>query len=173
MSEPRRSLGVDEALHALTQATMESNAAMTRLSTEVHHDTEARERKVELLEVAQRQTRKLLGLLGVILVLLFVVAVINAGNIHRTRQNAAVTRAIAEDTQSTYKLLLDCLDQRNGQCGQRNAVRTRAILDEVKLYELTGFYCARTNPLIEDPRGERFLACMKRLYPGGPELSGR
>ena len=109
----------------------------------------------------------------VVLAVVLVMGVINAVNMANARRNAAITANIAKDAQGTYALLLDCLDSQSGACGKRNAVKQKAILDEIKKYELTVIYCARTNPVTEDRSGDKFIACVDRLYPTGPELNGR
>lgn len=170
MTDPDHPQSVEDALNHLSQTNVESNATMVGLAGEVKRDADARERKVELLEAAQRQTRHLLALVGIILVLMVAVGVINASNIYRTRQNAAVTRGIAEDTRSTYTLLLDCLDTTNGTCGKQNTTRTAALLDDLKRYELVAIYCARLNPRVDDPTDAGFFTCIQQHYPNGPTV---
>lgn len=160
------------ALEELVRANAESNDTMISLVEQVRHDAEARAKKVDLLERGMRQTSRLLKMLGAVLVCLLVVAGINAFNIQQTSRQADVTARIARDTQATNAQLYDCTNSQ-GACGKRNIENTKRILDEVKLYELTGFYCIRTNPQQVDKTGEQFLACMKRLYPTGPTLKGR
>jgi hypothetical protein len=101
---------------------------------------------------------KLMYVLGVTVVALLALAVANAFNI-----------AAARDINHT---LLDCVNL-TGNCGRQNAAQQAKIVDQVKEYNLIGFYCIRTNPGPVDPKGEAFLKCMERLYPGGPTLSER
>lgn len=161
-----------EQVEELARANAESNATMMSLVAKVQQDAAMRERKVDLLEKGLQQTHRLLIMVGIALVLMVILGIVNAVNITEARKQAAVTAGIAKNAQGTYALLLDCINSR-GECGKQNAEQNKRVLDEIKRYELTGFYCARTNPLSEDPNGDKFLACMDRLYVGGPKLSGR
>lgn len=167
-SRLHQALALDELVHA----NADSNETMIRLVEQVRKDAEARNKKVDLLELGQRQTAKLLIMVAIVLLLVFGVGVINAVNISQARRNAAVTAGIAKDASATNTTLLDCLNAR-GECGKLNAEQQRKVLNEVKKYELTGFYCARTNPQPTDEQGAALLACMNRLYPGGPTLNKR
>jgi hypothetical protein len=156
----------------LVAANNQSNNTMINLVETVRQETAARDRKVEALERSSHQMR-LLMLIGIIaLVGLLVLAGFNAINITQTRDAAHQQAAIALSVQHTNDLLLDCLNS-TGTCGQVNQQNQAKILDEVKKYELTGFYCIRNNPADSDPKGTEFLACMNKLYPGGPQLNGR
>lgn len=161
-----------DQVEALARANAASNATLLRLVDRVREDAHMRERKVELLEEGQTQTRKLLVLVSAVLAALVIIGIINAVNIHDTRQNAATVAATANDAQRTYTLLLGCLDV-NEPCGKNGAERTKESLEEIKLYELTVLYCVRINPLVQDPGGDKFLECVNRLYPGGPQLKDR
>lgn len=153
----------------LVNANAASNETMVRLVARVQDDAHLREKKVDLLEEGQTQMRRLLYMVAAVLVLMVGVGVINAVNIYDARKNAAVTAQTARDASSTYALLYDCLNQQ-GECGRKNAIAQKKLLDEVKLYELTVIFCVRTNPLVEDATGDKYLACVDRLYPGGPQL---
>jgi hypothetical protein len=154
----------------LVRANAKSNATMMRLVEKVREDAQMRGRKVELLDQSMRQTRRLLIMVAATLVLLMGLGVVNAVNLNDARHNAAVTAATAKNADSTYTLLLDCLNAR-GECGKLNAQSQKRLLDEVKLYELTVLYCVRINPLVADPRGAQFIKCVNELYPGGPQLN--
>lgn len=160
------------AIDELVAANHESNRTMAALVEHVRKETLARDRKIDALDRNQRTLRKLTVLGTVVAVALLVVGFINAFNIAMARRNAAQTATIARDVGETNRTLLDCLNS-TGVCGKRNAQNQRKVLDEVKQYELTGFYCIRLNPATEDPNAEAFLKCMQRLYPGGPTLTGR
>lgn len=54
-----------------------------------------------------------------------------------------------------------------------NIATTRKQQGEIKQYNLTSFYCARTNPATGDPKGEAFLKCMALAIPNGPTLELR
>lgn len=167
-SRLRSALVVEE----LVAANDASNRTMIGLVESVHKETAARDRKVDALERTTHQMR-LLMLIGIIAIVgLLVLAVFNAINITSARQAAHRQAAIAENVQHTNDLLLDCLNS-TGTCGQVNQRNQAAILDEVKKYELTGFYCIRNNPADKDPKAEAFLKCMNQLYPGGPQLNGQ
>lgn len=153
----------------LVQANTESNETMVRLVERVRDDAHLREKKIELLEDGQRQMRRLFAMLAVVLLLLVGIGIINAINISDARKNAAVTAQTARDASSTYALLYDCINQQS-ECGKRNAENLKLTLDEIKRYELTVIYCARTNPVTVDPDGKKFLVCVDKLYPGGPKL---
>lgn len=156
----------------LVAANQASNDTMRKLVENVREDAYLREKKIDLLEQGLKQTHKVLLLCVVSVILMMIIGVINAANISSARHNAAVTAQTATDAARTYAILADCLNQA-GACGRNNAKNTVRVLDEIKKYELTVIYCARTNPLAEDPEGGKFIACVKRLYPTGPELNGR
>ncbi len=163
--DPNRRSSTTEALEDLVTANNESNVTMLALVEHIKRDLEARDRKIETVAASTRSMRKLALAMVVMMLVLMGIAAINATNL-------AAQRATARDAKATNALLLDCVNAR-GACGQLNAQQQRLILDEVKKYELTGFYCLRTNPQTADPRGASFLQCMERLYPGGPKLQGR
>lgn len=153
------------AIEDLVEANQASNATMLALVDHVRKETEARDRKIEVLEKNHKQTRVLVLLMGFTAIVLLGLAVVNAVNISAAREQQ-------DQVKDLNGIMLDCVNS-TGACGQANAVQQARILDSVKQYELTGFYCARTNPANVDPKGEDFLACMARLYPGGPTLSNR
>lgn len=154
-----------DAMEELVAANHESNATMLALVEHVRKETAARDRKIEVLEKTHRQTRYLvIAVCGAVLVMLGL-GIVNAINLAATKDQQDQTRRI-------NAFLLDCVNS-TGECGRANAVKQAEILQSVKQYELTGFYCIRTNPGTEDPKGENFLKCMERLYPGGPTLNGR
>lgn len=164
------------ALEGLIQANNESNETMMRLVESVHSETKARDRKVEVLaknqEVLERNQRQLrmLSVFGVIAILcLLAMAVFNAYNTTASRRNAERATEIVAEVRATNRFLLDCINA-TGACGKANVANMNKAMNEIKRYELTGLYCARTNPQPVDPRGDKFLACMKRLYPTGPVL---
>lgn len=156
-------------VEALAQATARSNKTMLDLVERVRHDAEAHERKVDLLAAGLRQTTRVLWLLAVVLVAVLAMAFINFATIAEAKRNGAVTAQAARDAQSTYKLLYGCFEP-NSQCSKVNAAKQKTALDEIKKYELTALYCLRTNPGADDPRGDKFIACLNTLYPGGPQL---
>ncbi len=160
----------DSAVEELIRANVESNATMVDLVERVRVESEVSSRKVEVLEENQRQARKLLLMVAALLALMVLVGVVNAVNIGIARENAEVTARTAKDAGGTYKLLFGCLNP-EGDCAKQSAQKSRAVLDEVKQYELTILYCVRLNPQAEDPKGLKFLACVERLYPGGPKLN--
>ncbi len=151
------------AMEDLVAANQASNATMVGLIESVRKETAARDRKVDELDRNTKQLRKITIAAVIVCVLLLCMAFFNAYNVVGTRQ-------IAERSDQTNDLLLDCLNSR-GQCGQFNAQQQKQVLDEVKKYNLTGFYCIRNNPATEDPNAAKFVACMERLYPGGPKLN--
>lgn len=161
-----------DAVERLVRANVASNDTMRTLVEKVRQDAHARERKIDLLEEGLRKTRHLFWLVAIAVALMIGIGIINATMIQQARRNAAITAAVARDSQATYALLLDCLNTQ-GECGKRNATQTKALLDEIKRYELTVIYCARTNPQPLDADGSKFVACIDRLYPGGPALNGR
>lgn len=159
--------GVDAAvaIEDLVAANRESNRTMVALVEHVQRETAARDKKIAVIEHGNRMTRMLTYLLASAMIVVLALAVVNAYNL-------AATRKQADQLTQLNTFLLDCVNS-TGECGRRNAEAQRQLLDKVKQYELTGFYCARNNPAIRDPEGDAFLACMKRLYPGGPTLEGR
>lgn len=159
--QSRNNAAIDE----LIEANSSSNATMLALVESVRRETEARDRKVDMLEKNHQQMNWVIVGVGVLVVIMLGLGITNAINLAATKDQQNQTRQI-------NTLLLDCVNS-TGACGQANAVQQAKILDTVKQYELTGFYCARTNPANVDPDGEDFLKCMNRLYPGGPTLSGR
>jgi len=161
-----------EHVEALAAANAASNKTLINLVEKVAEDAYMRERKVELLDRGMRQTRKLLFMLGIGLLLLVTIATINAVNIASTRKNAAVTAQAARDAKATNDLLFGCFEP-NSQCAKLNVQKQAELLNEIKKYELVALYCIRTNPGAEDPEGVAFLACVNRLYPGGPQLDKR
>lgn len=165
MSEPTGRVTPEQAVEDLVAANRESNKTMIALVEHVQRETAARDRKIAVIERGNRQTRTLTYLLASAMLIVLTLAVINAYNL-------AATRKQADQLGQINTFLLDCINS-TGDCGRRNAEAQGRLLDEVKKYELTGFYCARNNPAIRDPEGDAFLACMKRLYPGGPTLEGR
>jgi cytoskeletal protein RodZ len=158
------------AVEELVAANHESNQTMLSLIDRVREETAARDRKVDSLDKNIRQTRWLLFIgIGAVVILLLV-GVINATNLYKSRKTQQQTKAIADQTAQTNRTLLDCLNS-TGQCGQINQASQAKILDTVKQYELTVIYCARTNPANVDPKGDKFVACVAKLYPGGPTLN--
>lgn len=149
----------------LVSANMKSTATMHALVAEVRHETAARDRKIAVLEKNNRQTMYLIVMVGVVAVLLLGLAIVNAVNINQARVQS-------NQIASINGTLLDCVNS-TGECGRANATSQQRLLDSVKQYELTGFYCIRNNPAVKDPDGEAFLKCMERLYPGGPKLNSR
>jgi hypothetical protein len=143
------------ALEDLIAANEDSNRTMLNLVETVRQETAARDRKVDALEKSQRQMHWLVIMACVLSVIFLVIAVFNAFNLNANRD--------------TNRTVLDCVNG-TGNCGRQNALNQKAVLDEVKKFNLIGFYCIRNNPAAEDPHGERFLMCMKELYPGGPSL---
>lgn len=157
------------AIEELVTANAESNKTMLNLVNRVREETAARDRKVDALERTTRQMQWVIGSAAVLIAVLLVLAVFNAINLNETRKSQKTVAAIAESTQETNRTLLDCVNS-TGQCGQVNQANQAKILDTVKLYELTVIYCARTNPQNVDPMGNKFVACVSQLYPGGPTL---
>ncbi len=156
----------------LVSANQASNTTMISLIETVRKETAARDRKVDALEENQRVLKKLTTLAVAVCSLLLFMALFNAYNVLETRHNAERSAQISEDVKKTNDLLLDCLNS-TGECGAFNAQQQKQVLDEVKKYELTGFYCIRNNPADSDPKAEKFLECMNRLYPGGPQLNSK
>lgn len=146
------------AIEELVRSNDESNRTMVSLVERVREETEARDRKVDALEKGHRQVRWVIVLAVILVLFLLTLGVINAINLTNTR--------------ATNQTLLDCVNA-TGACGQVNAESQTRILDTVKKYELTVLYCARTNPQPIDPKGDKFLACVDALYPGGPQLNRR
>lgn len=160
------------AMEELVRANADSNKTMVTLVEHLKAETEARDRKIDIVAKNTKSMQRLaMALIGAVAILL-VIAAINASNIAVARKNAATTAAIAKDSRSTNTTLLDCLNS-TGACGRLNAEQQRKTLDEVKRYELTVIFCARSNPITVDADGDKFLACVHRLYPGGPDLNGR
>lgn len=162
----------DASVEELVRANAKSNATMAALVEGVKKETAARDRKLEQLAENNRAMHRLGWLLAVAMSFLLIMAIFNAVSITTARRNAAQTAEIARDTRSTNQLLLDCLNA-TGSCGSANAAQQTRLLDEIKKYELTVLYCVRINPQVDDESGEQFLACVERLYPGGPKLNGR
>lgn len=160
------------ALEELVAANHSSNKTMMALVDQVRKETEARDRKIDVLEQNNKQTRLLLYMVGGAVVILVLLAIFNAIGITAARENVDTTAKIARNVDVTNQTLLDCLNSQ-GVCGQVNAAQQQEILDEVKKYNLVGFYCIRNNPGTADPKAEKFLKCMERLYPGGPTLTER
>jgi len=156
----------------LIAANAASNNTMLNLVEKVQQDAELRGKKVELLQEEARQTRKQILIASVGVVLMLIIGVANAINLNEARHNAAVVAATAKDANGTYTLLLDCLNPA-GVCGKQAAEQNVHTLDEIKKYELIVLYCVRINPAVADPKGEAFIACVNRLYPGGPQLQDR
>lgn len=173
MTEPTSEFSAQDrheaALDGLVEANQTSNSTMIRLIEQVRKDTETRDRKITAMEHQQKQLRWAIILVCVGIAVLLVVAGINATNIASTRKAQKNTEVIARSVDVTNKTLLDCINE-TGECGRSDAARQKELLDEVKLYELTGFYCIRNNPATADPQAEAFLKCMQDLYPGGPVL---
>ena len=149
----------------LVAANNESNKTMLALVEHVRQETVARDRKIAVMERSQRQVRKLVYLICAATAILLVIAGINAYNIAASKDQQRQIRNI-------NATLLDCVNQ-TGECGQINAQTQGQVLDEVKRYNLAGFYCIRNNPAASDPKAEKFLKCMERIYPGGPTLARR
>jgi hypothetical protein len=150
------------AIEELVRANANSNDTMIRLVQSVRDETKARDRKVDALEQSQKQMR-VLTVVGIVAIFfLIAMAIFNATNVMATRD-------ASHKVEQTNDLLLDCLNQQ-GDCGKWNARQQMYLLDEVKKYELTGFYCIRNNPADKDPKADAFLDCMNNLYPGGPQL---
>lgn len=158
------------AIEELVAANQASNRTMVDLVKGVQAETEARDRKVDALAKSQHLQRILSGLGVVCIVVVLILGIINLFALASTRQAAHRQAEIAEQVQRTNDTLLDCVNT-TGQCGQLNQANQAKILDEVKKYELTGFYCIRNNPADKDPNGEKFLVCVNNLYPGGPQLN--
>jgi hypothetical protein len=170
--DPAESAVNASAIDELVTANRQSNETMLALVEHVRKETVARDRKIDVLEQNNKQTRLLLYLVSGAVVMLLLLASFNAIGITAARQNVEQSAAIAKNVDQTNATLLDCLNSR-GACGQANAASQKGILDSVKQYNLVGFYCIRVNPATADPKGEAFLKCMQRLYPGGPVLERR
>lgn len=160
------------ALEELIRANNTSASVMQRLVNHVEKETDARNRKVDALERNGHQLRRLMVLNLVAVALMIAFGAINAVNIGVARRQQAQASALARQVAATNSLLLDCLNS-TGHCGQVNQANQKRILDEVKRYELTVIYCARTNPQQIDKDGTAFFMCIHRLYPTGPALAGR
>lgn len=158
-----------DPVERLVSANAESNATMRNLVERVREDAHMRERKIDLLEDGLHQTRRLLLMVGVVLVIVLGIGIINAINITQGRRNAEATAQVARDAQATYALLLGCLDT-TSPCGRSNSEKTKEALDRIKQYELIVIYCARSNPRDKDEDGSAFIACVARMFPGGPSL---
>lgn len=158
-----------EGMERLIRANTESNETMHTLIERVRQDAQMRERKIDLLEDGLHRTRQLLLLVGVALVLLLGIAGVNAIAIQQGRKNLAATAEVAQQAKDTYALLYGCIDA-TGECGRQNAAKTKEALDKIKQYEVIVIFCARSNPRDGDEDGTKFLACVERLYPGGPTL---
>lgn len=166
---------VPSALHSalvieeLISANEASNRTMLELVDTVRKETVARDRKVDALEKGHRQMRWLIALTTALVVFLITLGIVNAINLAEARKSQKSTADIAKGVQDNNRTLLDCVNS-TGACGQINQANQAKILDTVKLYELTVIYCARTNPATVDPKGDKFLICVKKLYPDGPDL---
>lgn len=161
-----------EHVEKLAAANDASNKTLLNLVQRVAEDARIREKKVQMLDAGMKQTRMLLIMLGIGLILLVGLGIANFANIAEARRNAEVVAHAAKDAKGTYDLLYGCF-QPDSDCAKRSAQQQKVSLDEIKKYELTGFYCARTNPAVADPNGDAFIECMNRLYPGGPQLNDR
>lgn len=160
------------AVEGLIQANNESNENMQRLVESVRAETRARDRKVEVLEKNQHQLR-VLSFVGVVAICcLIVMAVFNAYNTTATRRNAERAAQIALAVKQINQTMLDCTNG-TGECGKKNAASLNYALNEIKKYELTVIYCARTNPQPLDPKGSKFRLCIEELYPNGPKLNSK
>ena len=153
------------ALEDLVAANLSSNETMLALVDTVRAETAARDRKIDILAKNHRQMNWLLGAVSGAVCLMLGLGTINAINLAAAKDQQDQIREI-------NSTLLDCVNS-TGNCGQINAQNQARILDQVKQYELTGFYCIRNNQATVDPKGEAFLKCMEKLYPGGPMLQGR
>jgi hypothetical protein len=173
MSEPSenapRQSPAERHIEQLVRANQESNDTMRRLVDNVRHDAEMREKKINLLEAGIQQTHRIIWMVGVVFLLLIGLAIVNAVNLTRARQQASVTARTARDANRTYALLLDCLNDR-GECGSRSAAANKAVIDDVKRHQLAVIYCARIHPQAADPDAQQFLKCVAQIYPGGPTL---
>jgi hypothetical protein len=156
----------------LIAANQASNRTMLSLIESVRQETVARDRKITAMEKQQSQLRWAIGLVCLGISILVAVGVINAVNINTSRRQQGQLAEVGAEVDRTNRTLLDCMNATN-ECGKINARRQMLLLDEVKRYELTGFYCIRQNPAEADPDADAFLKCMQRLYPGGPELAKR
>lgn len=171
----RRARAKQEQLHTelaveeLVAETAQSRQAMHDLVASVNAEKEARDRKVAALERSYEQGRTLswIGLAAVVFMVLL--GVVNALNLNNARRNAKATADIARATAQTNATLADCLNVR-GECGKLSAQNQRQAVDNIKLYDLTVIYCARTNPQPTDPKGDKFIQCITKLYPTGPVL---
>lgn len=155
----------NEAIDELVAANHASNSTMLALVETVRKETAARDRKIDQLERNHEQTKWLIVAVCVAVVLMLSLGVVNAINLSTTRRQT-------DQTAKINGFLLDCVNS-TGACGKANVQQQKRFLDSVKQYELTGFYCARNNPGPVDPKGESFLKCMDKLYPGGPTLQSR
>lgn len=149
---------MSDSLDRATSAIGELSGSVRALHAEVVQAEALRTAKI-------RWIQRVLYVLVPCVVLLVVLAISNFVLLARIN-------GIAGDVRSTNTTLLDCINS-TGECGRRNASNQGKVLDEVKRYELTVIYCARTNPQPVDPDGSAFVACINRLYPGGPVLRGR
>lgn len=157
------------AVEELIAANNQSNKTMMNLVERVQDETAARDRKVEALERSHRQVRWVIVLAVILALFLIALGIINAVNLNSTRRSQSQVAQIAANADQTNRTLLDCINAR-GACGQANAAAQRQVLNQVKLYDLTVIYCARTNPISVDADGTKFVACVKSLYPDGPTL---
>lgn len=147
---------------SLVEANNESNRTMLALVNTVRAETAARDRKVDALDRNIRQMRLVIVMVAATIVVLLTIGVFNAINLNQTRESQHQVEALNQT-------VLDCVNG-TGDCGRINAQNQDRVLNEVKKYNLIGFYCIRNNPATDDPQGADFLQCMARLYPGGPTL---
>lgn len=159
-------------LEELVAANQRSTDTMLSLIDTVRQETAARDRKIFAMEKQQKQLRLAIALVCVGISILVLVGIINATNIYNTRKQQDQLAAVAVEVDQANRVLLDCINA-TGECGRVNAQHQKELLDEVKKYELVGFYCIRLNPATADPKAEAFLKCMERLYPNGPVLEDR
>lgn len=151
-----------EAMEDLISANADSSRVMIDLVESVRRETAARDRKVDALEKSQKQMHWVIIMACVLSVIFLGIAVVNAVNLSRTGRQLHETREL-----NAY--VLDCVNN-TGVCGRQNALVQERALDEIKKYNLIAFYCIRNNPATDDPRGAKFVECMNRLYPSGPQL---
>lgn len=168
-AQTKHRLETELAVEELVAATAASTQQMHDLVAGVNAEKEARERKVAALERSYEQSRKLAWIGLAAIALMVILGIINAANLNSARKNAKATADIARATAQTNSTLADCLNVR-GECGKLSAQSQKRVLDEVKLYSLTVVYCARTNPQPTDPKGDKFITCVNKLYPTGPAL---
>lgn len=144
-------MNTDYGIERAVLAIGELSASVRTLTTEVTASEQLRASKIQWIQ-------KLLYVLVPAVVLLVIMAVSNFVLLSRINATAA-------DAKSTNDLLVGCF-QPGSRCAELNAKKTEENINQLRQTQFVIAICQRQNPVTDDPKGARVIACVQQYYPG-------